>query len=163
MRRQTTVELLAALWMVVAPHVVAAASPQHAPQPSPQSSPQFSMISSDPEVLDLGQRLFEHNCSPCHGKNAVGENPLTPLGGWRSIVGHLAPALNGTGHAWHHPPSHHLLMIRDGSSLKGSRMVGWDKRLSDFDMIAVIAYFQSLWPPHIKAAYQRQYLYRVWE
>jgi hypothetical protein len=42
-------------------------------------------------------------------------------------------------------------------------MIGWDTRMSDFEIVAVIAYFESLWPPHIKAAYQRRYLYRVEE
>jgi len=151
MWRQTTGRLVVALLWVVAPQLVAAASPQP------------SMVSSDPEVLDLGRGLFEQNCSPCHGKNAVGEDPATPMGGWKDGVGQLAPALNGTGHAWHHPPSYHFQNIRSGSTLKDSRMIGWKQRMSDFDIIAVIAYFQSLWPPHLKAAYQRQYLYRVGE
>ena len=155
MWRQITGWLFVALWSVVAPPPVAAASPPPSPQPS--------MVSSDPEVLDLGRRLFAQNCSPCHGKNAVGENPEKPLGDWKEGIGPLAPALNGTGHAWHHPPSYHLQIIRKGSTLQGSRMIGWDTRMSDFDIIAVIAYFQSLWPPHLKAAYQRQYLYRVEE
>lgn len=151
MKRHITGWLFVALLSVAAPQSVAAASPQ------------TSMVSSDPEVLALGRRLFEQNCSPCHGKNAVGENPLTPLGGWRAVFGHLAPALNGTGHAWHHPPSYHVRIIREGSTLKGSRMLGWDKRMSDFEMVAVIAYFQSLWPAHIKAAYQHRHLYRMRE
>jgi mono/diheme cytochrome c family protein len=155
MWRQITGWLFVGLLSVVVPPPVAAASPP--------PSPQLSMVSSDPEVLDLGRRLFAQNCSPCHGKNAVGEDPEKPLGDWKEGVGPLAPALNGTGHAWHHPPSYHLQIIRRGSTLQGSRMIGWDTRMSDFDIIAVIAYFQSLWPPHLKAAYQRQYLYRVEE
>ena len=127
------------------------------------ASPQASMVSSNPEILALGSRLFEQNCSPCHGKQAVGENPATPLGGWKVGVGQVAPALNGTGHDWHHPPSYHVRIIRDGSTLEGSRMIGWGNRMTDFDIFAVIAYFQSLWPSHIKAAYQQRYLYRVWK
>jgi mono/diheme cytochrome c family protein len=125
------------------------------------ASPQASMVSSDPEILALGSRLFEQNCSPCHGPQAVGENPSTPLGGWKVGVGQVAPALNGTGHTWHHPPSYHVRIIRDGSTLEGSRMIGWGNRMTDFDIFAVIAYFQSLWPSHIKAAYQQRHLYRV--
>jgi mono/diheme cytochrome c family protein len=131
--------------------------------PASAASPQVSMVSSDSEVLALGSRLFEQNCSPCHGKQAVGENPATPLGGWKVGVGQVAPALNGTGHAWHHPPSYHVRIIRDGSTLEGSRMVGWGNHMSDFEIFAVIAYFQSLWPPHLKAAYQQRHLYRVWK
>jgi mono/diheme cytochrome c family protein len=129
--------------------------------PASAASPQMSMVSSDPEIVALGSRLFEQNCSPCHGRQAVGENPATPLGGWKVGVGQVAPALNGTGHTWHHPPSYHVRIIRDGSTLEGSRMIGWDKRMTDFDIFAVIAYFESLWPPHLKAAYQQRHLYRV--
>jgi mono/diheme cytochrome c family protein len=131
--------------------------------PASAASPQASMVSSDPDVLALGSRLFEQNCSPCHGQQAVGENPATPMGGWKVGVGQVAPALNGTGHAWHHPPSYHVHIIRDGSTLEGSRMIGWGNHMSDFEIFAVIAYFQSLWPPHIKAAYQQRHLYRVWK
>ena len=74
--------LLVALLLVLSPQPVAAASTQP------------SMVSSDPEVLELGRRLFEQNGSPCRGKNAVGEDPATPMGGWKDGVGHLAPALN---------------------------------------------------------------------
>lgn len=131
--------------------------------PASAASPQASMVSSDPEILALGSRLFEQNCSPCHGQQAVGENPATPMGGWKVGVGQVAPALNGTGHAWHHPPSYHVRIIRDGSTLEDSRMIGWGHHMSDFEIFAVIAYFQSLWPPHIKAAYQQRHLYRVWK
>jgi mono/diheme cytochrome c family protein len=131
--------------------------------PASAAAPQASMVSSDPEILALGSRLFEQNCSPCHGQQGVGENPATPMGGWKVGVGQVAPALNGTGHAWHHPPSYHVHIIRDGSTLEGSRMIGWGNHMSDFEIFAVIAYFQSLWPPHIKAAYQQRHLYRVWK
>ena len=117
-----------------------------------------SVVSSDAETIALGSELFDRNCSPCHGKQAVGENPATPLGGFSATVGHIAPALNGTGHAWHHPPSYHVTIIRDGSQLSGSRMIGWGTRMTDFEILAVIAYFQSLWPPHIREAYQRKFL-----
>lgn len=116
------------------------------PLPSRATPRQTSMVSSDADTLALGSRLFEQNCSPCHGQQAVGENLATPLGGFSSTVGYIAPALNGTGHAWHHPPAYHVNIIRNGSTLSGSRMVGWGNRMTDFDILAVIAYFQSLCP-----------------
>jgi putative ABC transport system substrate-binding protein len=149
-RRKTSV--------IAAMLVLAGVCPRYASAgPSPSS-----MVSSDPETLAHGRRLFQQNCSPCHGREAVGENPATPLGGWTK-AGPVAPALNGTGHAWHHPPAYHFRIIRNGSSLKGSRMQGWGERMSDYDMLAVIAYFQSLWPLQIQAAYTHRYLHRVWQ
>jgi len=119
-----------------------------------------SIASSDAEIIALGGRLFAQNCRPCHGDKAVGENPATPLGGWNK-AGPIAPALNGSGHAWHHPPRYFFHTIRNGSSMNGSRMIGWAGRMSDAEIVAVIAYFQSLWPEHIKDAYRQRFLYRM--
>jgi mono/diheme cytochrome c family protein len=136
--------------------VLVGVCPRHA-----VAAPPSSIVSSDPATIAHGQRLFEHNCSPCHGRQAVGENPATPMGGWRPEVGPVAPALNGTGHAWHHPPEYLFQIIRDGSTVKGSRMQGWARWMSDYDILAVIAYFQSLWPPRLQEAYRHRYLHRV--
>lgn len=122
-----------------------------------------SVVSSDADTLAHGQYLFNQNCRPCHGEKAMGENPATPLGGWTSKVGPVAPALNGTGHAWHHAPAYHFRIIRGGSTVNGSRMQGWGKQMSDYDILAVIAYFQSLWPAQIKEAYTHRYLHRTWK
>ena len=119
-----------------------------------------SIASSDVEIIALGERLFAHNCRPCHGHKAVGENPATPLGGWNK-AGPIAPALNGSGHAWHHPPRYFFHTIRNGSTMQGSRMIGWAGRMSDAEIVAVIAYFQSLWPSHIQDAYRQRFLHRV--
>jgi hypothetical protein len=87
--------LLVALLLVLSPQPVAAASPQP------------SMVSSDPEVLELGRRLFEQNGSPCHGKNAVGEDPATPMGGWKdgSALVSCAHHPGGSDPDLKHPPS----------------------------------------------------------
>ena len=119
-----------------------------------------SIASSDAEMIARGERLFAQNCSPCHGQKAVGENTATPLGGWNK-AGPIAPALNGTGHAWHHPPRYFFHTIRNGSTMRGTRMIGWVGRMSDAEIVAVIAYFQSLWPPHIKDAYRQRFLHWV--
>jgi putative ABC transport system substrate-binding protein len=120
-----------------------------------------AIASSDADTIAHGERLFAQNCSPCHGQQAVGENPATPLGGWNPQVGPVAPALNGTGHAWHHVPEYLFQTIHNGSTVKGSRMPSWRVAMSDYDILAVIAYFQSLWPTRIKEAYTHRYLHRV--
>ncbi len=136
---------------------------QDGPYAEAAKPPQSSIVSSDPETIKLGMSLFEQNCVSCHGRKAVGENPATPSGGWKPKVGHLAPALNGTGHTWHHPPGYLFRIIREGSVVKDSRMKAWAGRMNDFEILAVIAHFQSLWPPRIKDAYRHRYLHRVWK
>lgn len=124
---------------------------------------QSSVASGDPELIALGARLFDRNCSPCHGKEAVGEDPAKTGGGWKEGVGQIAPALNGAGHAWHHPPGYFFQMIHNGTSLPDSRMISWQGRMSEYEILAVIAYFQSLWPERIRKGYLHRYAFRVWE
>ena len=54
------------------------------------------------EELQKGKELFIKNCASCHGSEAIGENQNSPKGGVKNDDSYLAPALNGTGHAWHH-------------------------------------------------------------
>ena len=127
-----------------------------APSPS-------SVVSNDRETIALGRRLFAQNCAPCHGAKAVGENPALPIGGNKPGGAHRAPALNGTGHSWHHPPEYLFRRIREGTDLGNSRMMGWAGRMNDYEILAVIAYFQSLWPGRIKKGYRQRYLHNVWD
>ncbi len=132
------------------------------PFPAVAGEIQTSVASSDRELIALGARLFDRNCSLCHGKEAVGEDPAKPGGGWKEGVGQIAPALNGSGHTWHHPPAYFFQMIHSGTSLPDSRMMGWKGRMNEYDILAVIAYFQSLWPERIRKGYLHRYAFRVW-
>ena len=92
--------------------------------------------------VDAGRVLFDANCAPCHGKNAQGAK------NWREPLindGEHPPPLNGTGHVWHHGISHIKLSITAG----GGIMPAFEEMLSDADIDAVIAYFQSKWPSEI--------------
>lgn len=125
--------------------------------------PVASITTSDPTTLALGAELFRTHCTPCHGARAAGEFPESPQGGLNSAVGQLAPALNGSGHAWHHPPAYFFQLIRNGTELNNSRMAGWGGRLTDQDIFAIIAFFQSLWPKDILDGYRHRYLEQVWD
>ena len=63
--------------------------------------------------------------------------------------GYLAPALNGTGHAWHHPDEVLFRIIHEGSIAEDSPMRGFAGKLSDSEIVASIHYFKSLWPEEI--------------
>ena len=71
--------------------------------------------------------------------------------------GYLAPALNGSGHAWHHPPEMLFKIIRDGSPAEESAMLGWRDRMNDSEIREVLAYLFSLWPQEISAPYKEQF------
>ena len=104
----------------------------------------------DQDTADLGAKIFQQNCAACHGANAQG------LAGQQSSNndGSLAPALNGTAHAWHHPKDVLKQIIKHGGSKVGGSiasgsMPSFVDKLSDREIDSVIAYIQSEWPEDI--------------
>lgn len=110
--------------------------------------------SDDPVLLATGQRLFQAHCAQCHGEDAAG------AANWRQPGAdgrYPAPPLNGTGHDWHHPTEVLMHMIRNGSPAGQGNMPAWGGKLSDDEIRAVIAWFQSLWSDPVYAVwYQMQ-------
>ena len=117
------------------------------PSPSPQARV------DDPKVLALGKEVFMTHCARCHGQQAEGAPD------WRTpnAQGHYPPPpLNGSGHAWHHPKAMLRQVIREGSPPgPQARMPAWKDRLSEQEIQAVIAWFQSLWPEDVYQAWQQ--------
>ena len=106
------------------------------------------------ELVQAGAVLYQKNCAACHGAQAQGQEPGQPMGGTRADGTFIAPALNGTAHAWHHPPQMLHRIIKDGSPAPESPMKGWAGRMSDEEIDSVLAYMQSLWPPQLLARYR---------
>ena len=117
-----------------------------------QNSFPLDSLSRTPSQIELsqGSKLFTQNCSSCHGVEGVGQNPESPNGGMLDGGGYLAPALNGTGHAWHHPNSVLFKTIKHGSIASDSSMRAFSNRLSDKEIVMIIHYFKSLWPDPIR-------------
>ena len=96
--------------------------------------------------VDKGSNLFEQNCSSCHGVNAEGTLD------WKKTDSngkYPPPPLNGTAHAWHHSTEILKKTIQEGGIKLGGSMPPFKDKLSDEDMDAVIAYFQSKWPDDV--------------
>ena len=117
-----------------------------------QNSFPLDSLSRTPSQIELsqGSELFTNNCSSCHGIEGVGQNPESPNGGMLDGGGYLAPALNGTGHAWHHPNLVLFKTIKHGSIASDSSMRAFSDRLSDKEIVMIIHYFKSLWPDPIR-------------
>ena len=113
--------------------------------------------SQEGNAIQKGNELFKKHCSACHGDAAVGQDPSQPSGGWDENQKRLAPALNGTGHAWHHPPSLLYQYINEGSIDETSPMPAFGNQLSKKDIQAIIAYFQSIWPDEIMNKYNDRF------
>ncbi len=90
-----------------------------------------------------GKALYKQYCASCHGASGHGEfNWMYRERG--------APALDSSGHAWHHEDAQLVSMILD-KPMPDSRMPPWRGVLSRDDAIDIVAYMKSLWTPFIVA------------
>jgi len=97
----------------------------------------------DPAAAKRGAKLYNNYCVSCHGVEAVGEPAPPPM---LQRPGYFAaPALNGSGHTWHHTDENLLATIMQGSP-RTKKMPAWKGVLSKKQVQDVIAYFKSLWP-----------------
>ncbi len=105
---------------------------------------------ADPALLAQGEQVYRQHCANCHGADASG----APDWRKRDADGFFPPPpLNGSGHAWHHSTEVLAGLIRDGSPDGKGRMPAWRGRLSEQEIGAVIAWFQSLWPQQVYDAW----------
>jgi len=110
----------------------------------------------DQSRIDSGGKVYAANCAVCHGVR--GE--AAPDWRRREPDGSFPPPpLNGTAHTWHHPFGILARQIKFGAPGGGGKMPLFRGKLTDEEIINVIAWFQSLWPDDIYAqwwAIQRQ-------
>jgi mono/diheme cytochrome c family protein len=93
--------------------------------------------------FQLGKQVFTTNCASCHGNQAQG---IVEDWKQRNPDGSFpAPPLDGSAHAWHHPLSVLVRQINEGGVKLGGTMPAFGDTLSDEEVIAAIAYFQSFW------------------
>lgn len=134
---------------------------------TPETSSSSSTVSRDMVPAELverwyasqhvsqGAKVFQENCAACHGKQAEGAPE------WRQVGPdgkYPAPPLNGTGHGWHHPLRVLFQVVKKGSPGGLGNMPAWGGKLSDDEIIAAIAWFQSQWPDQIYAAWMQREL-----
>lgn len=102
------------------------------------------------QQFEMGKEIFATHCASCHGAKAQGivENWKQP----NPDGSFPAPPLDGSAHAWHHPLNVLARQINEGGLKLGGTMPAFGDRLSDEEVIAVIAYFQSYWD---EATYNR--------
>lgn len=88
-----------------------------------------------------GAKLFAEHCASCHGSRAQGGPLWSKVG---PVSKNPSPPLNGTGHTWYHPATVLQRVIMEGT-VRGNGMPPWRDKLSEDEVEAVIAWFQSLW------------------
>jgi len=121
---------------------VVAAEPQDIPE-----GLTFMGVPVTAEQVTLGQDLYADNCASCHGANLEGQQD------WRrrNEDGRMpAPPHDASGHTWHHAdrPLFTITKLGVGAIVPGydSDMPAFEGILSDYEIIAVLAFIKSTWP-----------------
>lgn len=112
---------------------------------------------TDARVVAEGRALYADHCAACHGADLEGQPD------WRlpDAQGLLpAPPHDETGHTWHHPDPLLFAITKYGTeAVVGgtyrSNMQGFGEVLGDDEIIAVLAYIKSTWPPRIIEIHDR--------
>ncbi len=105
----------------------------------------------DADAVALGKTIYEDQCATCHGFWLEGEANWTE----RDAEGYLpAPPHDESGHTWHHPDELLVRITTLGTeAIVGgdyrSNMAGFGDVLSDDEILAVLAYIKSTWPPRV--------------
>lgn len=103
---------------------------------------QRALPTSASEFLARSEALYGQHCAECHGVNLEGQ-PNWKAPNAQGV--YPASPHNNNGHTWHHPDELLLQIIAYGGSMPASAMPGFDKKLSDEEMEAILDYIKSHW------------------
>ena len=110
------------------------------------------LFPDDTAVVALGREVYDAHCASCHGAELEGQ----PNWRARRPDGLLpAPPHDASGHTWHHPGRWLIEMTKYGPrAFAGpdyrSEMPAFDGILSDAEIVAVLSFIKSTWPPEIR-------------
>ncbi len=127
------------------------------------SGPAFIDPADQARVIQ-GKVIYANNCATCHGAELQGQP------NWRERLpnGRLpAPPHDKFGHTWHHPDAMLFDMVKNGlvpgkTAPPGyeSDMPAYATILTDDEIIAVLTYIKSSWPPKVLQAQREVTLQR---
>jgi len=107
----------------------------------------------DPKVLETGAAVYRTHCAACHGASLEGQ----PRWRERDAQGRMpAPPHDASGHTWHHPDQLLFDITKHGVA-KAAKLKDYDSSmpafagvLSDAEIVAVLAWIKSQWPPEVR-------------
>lgn len=108
----------------------------------------------DDATVQAGAAIYARNCATCHGANLQGQ----PHWQERGADGLLpAPPHDASGHTWHHPEQVLFKLTKDGlETFAGpeykTAMPAFAGKLSDEEIVAVLSFIKSTWPPKQRQA-----------
>ena len=108
----------------------------------------------DPKLVEAGRGIYMLACSSCHGRRLQGQ-ALWQL--MDQYAGRRAPPHDATGHTWQHSDEALFYETKFGrfptAPPKGvSYMPAYVGRMTDHDILSVLAFIKSSWPVGIRAS-----------
>ena len=106
---------------------------------------------ADPARVASGEGVYREHCAVCHGAALEGEADWRTPGPDGLLP---APPHDETGHTWHHADGLLIDIVTRGTeAVVGggyrSNMPGFGELLSEQQILDVLAYIKSTWPPRI--------------
>jgi mono/diheme cytochrome c family protein len=115
----------------------------------------FKLRPDDATLVAAGKGNYATHCASCHGVNLEGQ----PNWQERGADGKLpAPPHDASGHTWHHPGGMLFAITKFGSTRitgQPSEMPGFSGVMSDEEIIGVLSYIKSTWPPEIRERHDK--------
>lgn len=111
------------------------------------------LLWQDCDVVTAGAAIYADACAACHGGALEGQQD------WqiRMENGRLpAPPHDQSGHTWHHPDKLLIDIVTRGTAAIVGRgyesdMMGYADILTEAEIIAVLSFIKSTWPPEVIA------------
>ena len=110
----------------------------------------------DRQLVAQGRQVYGQYCVACHGARLEGQPDWQRPGPNGRLP---APPHDASGHTWHHPDRQLIALTKFGPAAMvpgyQSDMPGFDGLLSDQEIVAVLSYIKSRWPPEIRARHDQ--------
>jgi mono/diheme cytochrome c family protein len=108
----------------------------------------------DDALVEEGQHVYSTACATCHGRRLEGQ-ALWQL--QDQYAGRRAPAHDSTGHTWQHADEDLFHITKFGRFASApadaeSFMPAYEGKLSDHEILAVIAFIKRQWPIGLRAS-----------
>lgn len=116
------------------------------------SAPAGLLRPDDATVVARGRAVYAQHCAQCHGADLAGQ----PRWRERGPDGLLpAPPHDRSGHTWHHTGEVLFNLTKYGVQRYAgpeyqSAMPHYEGVLADRDIVAVLSYIKSTWPPDVR-------------
>ena len=112
----------------------------------------------DMAIVALGREIYAAQCASCHGARLEGAEDWQVYDPARPMA---APPHDETGHTWHHDGETLFRLTKYGVAATigdpdyRSDMPAYAGMLGDAEIVAVLSFIKSTWPPDIRERHDK--------